>query len=157
MRKHLFKTVLFWLVSVSFGTLVGCTHKVYVPVERTVETTIHHHDTLVYVKIQKEKTNVVTPDTTATAETSVARAVATVSNGSLSLELENKDVRIPTNVATTVRTITMNNPVPYPVEVVKKVRYVAWYDKVIRWVGLLSFVVLVIIVVLRKWKNGLQL
>lgn len=157
MKKRLFRTAFldYLVVIVSVISFYGCTHKVYVPVERITETTVELRDTTVLVKIEKEHVRVTTPDTTAVAETSVARATATVSNGALSLELENKDVGIPTNVATTVRTITMNNPVPYPVEVIKKERYVAWYDKVVRWIGLPSFIILLIIVIRRKWSIGL--
>lgn len=124
--------VVILLVLCSFA----CTKTVYVPVE-TVRTVIKtERDTVVQVKIERESVFVRTRDTIARAETSIAEAEARVSAGQLALNLRNKDTTIVAE--TKVEIIHTIDSIPYvvptPVEV--KTRYVAWYDKVIRWAGL---------------------
>lgn len=128
--------VVILLVLCSFA----CTKTVYVPVE-TVRTVIKtERDTVVQVKIKRESVFVRTRDTIARAETSVAEAEARVSGGQLALDLRNKD----TTIAAETKVVIINTvdsipyAVPTPFEV--KVRYVAWYDKVIRWAGLVVLV-----------------
>lgn len=124
--------VVILLVLCSFA----CTKTVYVPVETVRTVTKTERDTVVQVKIERESVFVITRDTIARAETSVAEAEARVSGGQLALDLRNKDA--PVDVKTKIEIIHTIDSIPYvvptPIEV--KVRYVAWYDKVIRWAGL---------------------
>ncbi len=124
--------VVILLVLCSFA----CTKTVYVPVETVRTVTKTERDTVVQVKIKRESVFVRTRDTIARAETSVAEAEARVSGGQLALDLRNKD----TTIAAETKVVVINTvdsipyAVPTPIEV--KVRYVVWYDKVIRWAGL---------------------
>ena len=124
--------VVLLLVFCSFA----CTKTVYVPVETVRTVTKTERDTVVQVRIERESVFVKTRDTIARAETSLAEAEARVSAGQLALDLRNKD----TTVAAETKIVVINTvdsipyAVPTPIEV--KERYVAWYDRVIRWAGL---------------------
>lgn len=116
--------------------LVACTKTVYVPVERVRTVTNTERDTIIKIKPVKEMVYVATRDTIARARTSYAEAEASLTSGQLALNLQNLDVEIP--VETKILETFIRDSVPYPVEVTKyeKVRYVPWYDKVIRWLAL---------------------
>lgn len=125
MRNFLFFCVL---------VLASCTKTVYVPVE-TVHTVVkEERDTIIKIRPPNETQTVTTVDTVAVAETSLARARAEVSKGSLTLDIRNKRDSIPvqTKVITVYKTDSVAYPVEVPVEI--KVRSVPWYDKVIRWI-----------------------
>lgn len=128
--------VVILLVLCSFA----CTKTVYVPVETVRTVTKTERDTVVQVKIKRESVFVRTRDTIARAETSVAEAEARVSAGQLALDLRNKDTTIAAETKVVVINTVDSIPyvVPTPIEV--KVRYVSWYDKVIRWAGLVVLV-----------------
>lgn len=128
--------VVILLVLCSFA----CTKTVYVPVETVRTVTKTERDTVVQVKIKRESVFVRTRDTIARAETSVAEAEARVSGGQLALDLRNKDTTIAAETKVVVINTVDSIPyvVPTPIEV--KVRHVAWYDKVIRWAGLVVLV-----------------
>ena len=124
MRSFLFFCVL---------VLASCTKTVYVPVE-TVRTVVKEtRDTIIKIRPPNETQTVTTADTVAVAETSLARARAEVSKGSLTLDIRNKRDSIPvqTKVISVYKTDSVAYPVEVPVEI--KVRSVTWYDKVIRW------------------------
>lgn len=125
MRNFLFFCVL---------VLASCTKTVYVPVE-TVHTVVKKtRDTIIKIRSPNETQTVTTVDTVAVAETSLARARAEVSKGSLTLDIRNKRDSIPvqTKVISVYKTDSVAYPVEVPVEI--KVRSVTWYDKVIRWI-----------------------
>lgn len=138
--------------------VLSCTKTVYVPVERKTEVLVERRDTIVHTKIEKEVVEVVTPDTVAVAQTRYAEARAEVSRGRLKLGLRNKDDSI--KVATRVIYKTVRDSIPYPIEVIKekKVRYVTWFDRMIRWVGGISFLIIVLAVAFKilKWRIGLR-
>ena len=116
--------------------IVACTKMIYVPVERVRTVTNTERDTIIKIKPVKEMVYVVTRDTIARARTSYAEAEASLTSGQLALNLQNLDVEIP--VETKILETFIRDSVPYPVEVTKyeEVRYVPWYDKVIRWLAL---------------------
>lgn len=147
-----------WWILVIVIALFACTKTVYVPVEKKTEVVIEKRDTVVHTKIEKEVVEVVTPDTVAVAQTRYAEARAEVSRGRLTLGLRNKDDSI--KVATRVIYKTVRDSIPYPIEVIKekKVRYVSWFDRMIRWVGGISFLIIVLAVAYRifKWRIGLR-
>lgn len=138
--------------------LLSCTKTVYVPIEHKTEVVVEKRDTIIHTKIEKEVVEVVTPDTVAVAQTRYAEARAEVSRGRLTLGLRNKDDSI--KVATRVIYKTVRDSIPYPIEVIKekKVRYVSWFDKMIRWVGGISFLTIVLAVAYKifKWRIGLR-
>lgn len=138
--------------------VLSCTKTVYVPVERKTEVLVERRDTIVHTKIEKEVVEVVTPDTVAVAQTRYAEARAEVAKGRLKLGLRNKDDSI--KVATRVIYKTVRDSIPYPIEVIKekKVRYVTWFDRMIRWVGGISFLIIVLAVAFKilKWRIGLR-
>lgn len=146
MRSFLFFCVL---------VLASCTKTVYVPVE-TVRTVVKEtRDTIIKIRPPNETQTVTTADTVAVAETSLARARAEVSKGSLTLDIRNKRDSIPvqTKVISAYKTDSVAYPVEVPVEI--KVRSVTWYDKVIRWtcVGVigLSFFGITILDIRKLW------
>lgn len=147
-----------WWVLVIAIALFACTKTVYVPVEKKTEVVVEKRDTVVHTKIEKEVVKVVTPDTVAVAQTRYAKARAEVARGRLKLELRNKDDSI--KVATRVIYKTVRDSIPYPIEVIKekKVRYVTWFDRMIRWVGGISFLIIVLAVAFKilKWRIGLR-
>lgn len=147
-----------WWVLVIVIALFACTKTVYVPVEKKTEVVVEKRDTVVHTKIEKEVVKVVTPDTIAVAQTRYAKAKAEVAKGRLKLELRSKDDSI--KVATRVIYKTVRDSIPYPVEVIKekKVRYVTWFDRMIRWVGGISFLIIVLAVAFKilKWRIGLR-
>lgn len=117
----------------------GCTKTVYVPVEKTTTVVKTERDTIVEVRLEKEVVHTKTRDTVVTAETKYAEAVARWAGGEderLSLDLWNKDVKVP--VETKVVEVVIRDSVPYPVEVPVKVRerYVPWYYKLAWWAAL---------------------
>lgn len=117
----------------------GCTKTVYVPVEKTTTVVKTERDTIVEVRLEKEVVHTKTRDTVVTAETKYAEAVARWAGGEderLSLDLWNKDVKVP--VETKVVEVVIRDSVPYPVEVPVKVRerYVPWYYKIAWWAAL---------------------
>lgn len=144
------------LFILSATILCSCAKTVYVPVERKTEITVERRDTVLLTKIEKEVVEVHTPDTVAYARTNYAEATAHVSKNRLSLSLRNTNdnVRVSTNVIYK----TIRDSIPYPVEVIKekKVRYVTWYDKVIRWVGGASALLLILMIIYKilKWRIG---
>lgn len=146
-----------WLLAISVA-FFACTKTVYIPVEKKTEVVVEKRDTVVHTKIEKEVVKVVTPDTVAVAQTRYAKARAEVANGRLKLELRNKDDSI--KVATRVIYKTVRDSIPYPIEVIKekKVRYVTWFDRMIRWVGGISFLIIVLAVAFKilKWRIGLR-
>lgn len=148
----------FWLTIALSLFIIACTKTVYVPVEKKTEVVVEKRDTVVHTKIEKEVVKVVTPDTVAVAQTRYAEARAEVAKGRLKLELRNKDDSI--KVATRVIYKTVRDSIPYPIEVVKekKVRYVTWFDRMIRWVGGISFLIIVLAVAFKilKWRIGLR-
>lgn len=138
----------------------ACTKTVYVPVERKTEVKVQVRDTVVVTKIEKETVVVSVKDTVAVAETRYATARAEIARNKLNLTLRNKSdstLRVPVKTIIT----TIRDSIPYPVEVIreKKVRYVAWYDKLIRWVGIPSFLLVLLIIVFKiaKWQSGWRL
>ncbi len=146
MRNFLFFCVL---------VLASCTKTVYVPVE-TVRTVVKEaRDTIIKIRPPNETQTVTTVDTVAVAETSLARARAEVSKGSLTLDIRNKRDSIPvqTKVITVYKTDSVAYPVEVPVEI--KVRAVTWYDKVIRWICVgvigLSFFGITILDIRKLW------
>jgi hypothetical protein len=147
-----------WWFVATIVFVLSCTKTVYVPVERKTEVLVERRDTIVYTKIEKEVVEVVTPDTVAVAQTRYAEARAEVSRGRLTLGLRNKDDSI--KVATRVIYKTVRDSIPYPIEVIKekKVRYVSWFDRIIRWVGGISFLIIVLAVAYKifKWRIGLR-
>lgn len=122
--------------------LYACTRSVYVPVEHVTTITKTEHDTVIQVHIKKETVSVATRDTIAFAETEYAKARVVWSGwqARLDLTLQNKDVKIPveTKYIETVR----RDSIPYPVEVpvIEKVKFIPWYDKILRWAALLVIV-----------------
>lgn len=148
-----------WWVLAIVIVLFACTKTVYVPVEKKTEVVIEKRDTIIHTKIEKEVVRVCVPDTTVTAHTRYAEATAAVSRGRLSLLLKNKTDSIPVPTKTIYKTV--RDSVPYPVEVIKekKVRYVAWYDKAMRWVGGIAIIILLILTAIKilKWRNGFLL
>ena len=156
MKTHKVFHILFFVGLFSAFAFSSCTKTVYVPVERERDTIVESRDTLVHASIPFEGCHVETDDTTATAETSFAIATANVSDdGTLILDLQNKDTFVPVMSRVHYHLTTVTEPKPYPIEVVKKERYVAWYDYVIRILGIPSFI-LIVIYVIRKWKIGLR-
>lgn len=147
--KRIINTLVFCLL------FIACTKTVYVPIERKVTVTVKETDTLVMTKVERETVHVETPDTCAHAETKYAEADACVSNGRLNLNIRNKDA--PVETKTKVITKTIYDSIPYPVEVpvIKKIRYVAWYDKAARALSLIVILTLVIVFGVKIWSRGL--
>lgn len=118
--------------------LCACARRVYVPAEHVITITKTEHDTVIQVRIERETVSVATRDTIALAETKYAEAVAVWSGqqAQLALTLQNKDVEIPveTKYIETIR----RDSIPYPVEVpvIEKVKFIPWYDKILRWAAL---------------------
>lgn len=146
------------LIFISCVILISCTKTVYVPIERKTVEVIEKRDTIVQVKLEQETVEVITPDTVAVAQTQYAEAKATVSKGKLSLKLRNKTEHIPVSTRTIYKTV--RDSIPYPIEIVKekKVWYVTWFDKMIRWVGGISFLIIVLAAAYKifKWRIGLR-
>lgn len=105
------------VLGVALLTLHGCTKKVYVPVERTVTETVELRDTIIDLCISRDTIYVETSrDTVVFAETSVAEAEARYVDGSLSLKLNNKQVKVPAKVTEKTRTIKTPEIVEVEVE-----------------------------------------
>lgn len=116
MQKFIHSVVL----GVSLLLLYGCTKAIYVPVERVVTKTVEKRDTIVLAKIERDTVRVVTHiDTVARAETNVAEAEASYSQGVLSLTLNNKNKHIPIKVEREIVTEVVEIPKPFPVETPK--------------------------------------
>lgn len=148
------------IIAFLLALCAACTKTVYVPVERKTEVKVQVRDTMVVTKIEKETVVVNVQDTVAVAETRYATARAEIARNKLNLTLRNKSdstLLVPVKTITT----TIRDSIPYPVEVIreKKVRYVAWYDKLIRWVGIPSFLLVLFIIIfkLAKWQSGWRL
>lgn len=148
----------FWFTVVLSLFIIACAKTVYVPVERKREVVVSKRDTIVLAEIKKEVVRVVTPDTVAVAKTRLAEARAEVSKGRLTLDLRNRTDSL--KVATKIIYTTVRDSIPYPVRVVEEkiVRSAAWYDIAIRWVGGISFLIIVFVAAYKiiKWRLGFR-
>lgn len=112
-----------------------CTKTVYIPVERKTEVIVEKHDTIIQTRIEKQVVEVVSPDTSAYTETSLAWAEASWCQQRLKLHVENKDTIVPIRSHVVYKTTYCSIPQPYKVEVIKEVVITKWYDKVLRIIG----------------------
>lgn len=117
--------------------LNGCTVTRYVPVERRVEVERIERDTIVQTELKREVVIVRTSvDTTATAETSYAKATARVDSCGLDLRIENKrrSIKMPSKVVEIIKT----DSVPYPVEVYvpQKIVKIPTFHRIMTWIGI---------------------
>ena len=105
--------------------LTSCSTIKYVPVKETEYVTVTETlvDTVIKWAPPIEKVDKETKDTTSTVETSLAKSTATVSNGTLHHEIENKKDSVKTKIVYKDKIIkqTEYKEVPVEVEVVKKV------------------------------------
>ena len=104
---------------------VGCSTIKYVPVKETEYVTVTETlvDTVIKWTPPIEKVSKETKDTTSIVETSLAKSTATVSNGTLHHEIENKKDSIKTKIVYKDKIITKTEykEIPVEVEVEKKV------------------------------------
>ena len=104
---------------------VSCSTIKYVPVKETEYVTVTETivDTVIKWAPPIEKVDKETKDTTSTVETSLAKSIATVSNGTLHHTIENKKDSIKTKIVYKDKIIkqTEYKEVPVEVKVVKKV------------------------------------
>ena len=104
---------------------VSCSTIKYVPVKETEYVTVTETivDTVIKWAPPIEKVDKETKDTTSTVETSLAKSIATVSNGTLHHTIENKKDSIKTKIVYKDKIITKTEykEVPVEVEVEKKV------------------------------------
>ena len=104
---------------------VGCSTIKYVPVKETEYVTVTETlvDTVIKWAPPIEKVSKETKDTTSIVETSLAKSTATVSNGTLHHNIENKKDSIKTKIVYKDKIVTKTEykDVPVPVEVEKKV------------------------------------
>ena len=105
--------------------LTSCSTIKYIPVKETEYVTVTETlvDTVIKWVPPIEKEDKETKDTTSTVETSLAKSIATVSNGTLHHTIENKKDSIKTKIVYKDKIIkqTEYKEVPVEVEVVKKV------------------------------------
>lgn len=132
------------LIIAALAILTACSPRViYVPVEKTRTVTEVKHDTIVTAALPEEQDSVRVADTTAIAETSLAKAVASYNGAAqeLTLKLENKRTDIPVRVEYVERII--RDSIPYPVEVIKEVPVYKspWYTRALIGVTIISAVV----------------
>lgn len=144
---------IFSLVCIAPLSLTFCTKTIYVPVERRTIETIEKHDTVIQTRIEKEVVEVLSADTVAHAETSLARAEAQWRQNRLRLHVENKDTVIPIRTEVVYKTTICSIPQPYKVEVVKKVATTKWYDKIFRFVGGGTMIAILLILVFKIRKH----
>ena len=104
---------------------VSCSTIKYVPVKETEYVTVTETlvDTVIKWTPPIEKTDNETKDTTSTVETSLAKSTATVSNGTLHHNIENKKDSIKTKIVYKDKIITNTEykEIPVEIEVEKKV------------------------------------
>lgn len=127
--------------------LTGCSTIKYVPIKETEYVTVTETlvDTVVKWMPPVEKIVNETKDTTSTVETSLAKSTATVSDGVLHHEIENKKDSIQTKIVYKDKIVTKTEykDVPVPVEVEKKV--------IPKWVYYsLGFNILILIAVIAR-------
>ena len=116
------KRILFLIL---FILLTSCSTIKYVPVKETEYITVTETlvDTVIKWTPPIEKIVNETKDTTSTVETSLAKSTATVSNGTLHHNIENKKDSIKTKIVYKDKIVTKTEykEVPVEVEVEKKV------------------------------------
>lgn len=105
--------------------LTSCSTIKYIPVKETEYVTVTETlvDTVIKWAPPIEKVDKETKDTTSTVETSLAKSIATVSNGTLHHSIENKKDSIKTKIVYKDKIVTKTEykEVPVEVEVEKKV------------------------------------
>lgn len=145
------------LLYIMYGYIIllvcGCAKKVYVPVEKVTTVTVTHRDTVIQFKPEKENVYIQSRDTAVYAETKYAVAEASWSGEEelLSLTLRNRNVEIPIEVQY-VEIIRVDSiPRPYPVEVIKKERFVPWYTKALSAMGVATLLSIVFLIVRKRW------
>lgn len=108
-----------------FAIFVSCSTIKYVPIKETEYVTITETvvDTVIKWAPPVEKVINETRDTTSTVETSLATSTATITDGILHHEIENKKDSIKTKIVYKDKIVTKTEykDVPVPVEIEKKV------------------------------------
>lgn len=150
---------LWWIVLIIALSmlLLGCTRKIYVPVEQKTIETVTLHDTIVEVKLDLIRDSIITPDTISYIENKYAYSAAKWSNGLLYHSLNMKDYFQPVKLQFIEKERWVEVPAPYPVEVIKKVeRELSLWQRLSMWLGNIALIagisVLFIYLIKRKFK-----
>lgn len=117
----------------------GC-KTVRIPVETTTIVKETIRDTVLQVKIEKEFVMQEVRDTTSTVETKYAKSTATWCDGTLKHSIENKTDSFPVRIQYVDRTVEVERPAPYPVEVEVPVEQpvrmpLRWWEKILVYLG----------------------
>lgn len=135
--------------------LAACSPRVvYVPVTETHTVTETKHDTIVTTFLPPEATATIARDTTATAETSVALAVASYNGEAQKLTLTLQNKTTPVKVRTEYVERVIRDSIPYPVEVIKEAPAVRapWYTGVLTVIAAAAVIALLLLIVFTRLK-----
>lgn len=118
-----------YLVPILFIILVGCTKKIYVPVNSYHTITETVHDTIVDVKLDVIRDSIITDDTISVLSNKYATTTAIWANNRLSHSLTIKDITIPVKVEYKEKIINDSIQIPYPVKGDPIKMPLNWYEK----------------------------
>lgn len=142
--------------AVTVVLVAACSPRVvYVPVKETRTVTETKHDTIVTASLPAETVTFAVKDTTATAETSAARAVADYDGNAQRLTLTLRNKTTPVSVRTEYVERIVRDSIPYPVEVLKEVPvYQApWYTGILAVVAAVAILALLLLMILTRLKR----
>ena len=134
---------------------VACSPRVvYVPVTETHTVTETKHDTIVTTVLPSETAATIVRDTTATAETSAALAVASYNGEAQKLTLTLQNKTTPLQVRTEYVERIIRDSIPYPVEVIKEVpaARAPWYTGVLAIGATIAVIALLLLLVFTRLK-----
>lgn len=116
---------------------------VYVPEVHTVTTEVVTHDTVISVRIPENYVEVTSLDTLSVLTLPFAESRAVVSQGRLTHSLGTHG-ELPTSVRLIEKIITIQDSIPYPVEVevIREVeKPLKWWQRSLMWMGVAAIAV----------------
>lgn len=119
-----------YLFPILFILLVGCTKKIYVPVNSYHTITETLHDTIIDVKLDVIRDSIITDDTISVLSNKYSKTTAKWSNNRLYHSLSINDITIPVRIEYKDRTVIDSIQVPYPVKGDPIKMPLNWYEKI---------------------------
>ncbi len=130
--------LLWWVVLIVVLSMLvmGCSKRVYVPMESKITEAVTLRDTVLDVRLERVRDSVVVVDTVSFLENMYAFSFAKWDSGRLHHSLGMKGVDIPVRVKYVEREKRVEIPMAYPVEVVRVVeKDLGWWGKLTMFLG----------------------
>lgn len=149
MRQVLYIYV-FALLTCFILSLIGCSKKVYVPVEKVTTITETIRDTVIEIQLEQLKDSVVTPDTINHLQNKYADSWAMFSGGRLHHSLNSRAARLPVHIQVVDRVKNILEPKITTVDkIIYKDKELTWWQRIRIFVGDLALIGLFICLIIK--------